>query len=140
MIKKLAFLLLVIVIITAASNKWEWPARGPITQGFDSSNHGIDIAVPEGTPVLASQKGFVDRIEQSEIYGLLVVLRHRGGYETLYAHNSKVLVNKGSTVIAGTEIALSGSTGRSTGPHIHFEIRKDGYTVNPMQLLQPDQI
>lgn len=135
MIKKLAILAVVLLTVTIAQGKWLWPVRGPITQGYGSANHGIDIAVPEGTPVLASQKGTVEKISQSDIYGLLVMVKHSGGYETLYAHNSKVLVQEGATVIAGTKIALSGSTGKSTGPHVHFEIRQSGAPVDPMNYL-----
>lgn len=113
-----------------------WPVRGPITSGFGSrwgSIHtGIDIAVPSGTPVKASRGGTVTSAGWMEGYGYAVIIDHGDGYSTLYGHNSKLLVSTGEHVDAGQVIARSGSTGHSTGPHVHFEIRRSGKPINPL--------
>lgn len=115
---------------------WEMPMQGTITQGYNSGNHGVDIGAPEGTVVRASRKGTVKSVGMMGVYGLTVVIDHGEGMETLYGHNSQVLVKKGYPVIAGTKIALSGNTGESSGPHLHFEIRKNGATVDPMDYVK----
>lgn len=113
-----------------------WPVRGPITSGFGSrwgSIHtGIDIAVPSGTPVKASRAGTVTAAGWMDGYGYAVIIDHGDGYSTLYGHNSKLLVSAGEHVTAGQVIARSGSTGHSTGPHVHFEIRRSGKAINPL--------
>lgn len=113
-----------------------WPVRGRITSGFGSrwgSIHtGIDIAVPSGTPVKASRGGTVTSAGWMNGYGYAVIIDHGDGYSTLYGHNSKLLVSVGEHVDAGQVIARSGSTGHSTGPHVHFEIRRSGKPINPL--------
>lgn len=95
-------------------------------------NHaGVDIAVPEQTPVRPAAEGKVVFSGYSNGYGNCVILDHGNGYTTLYGHNAQNLVKTGDIIKSGTAIALSGSTGRATGPHIHFEVRKDGVAVDP---------
>lgn len=98
-------------------------------------HRGIDIAAPVGTPVMAVAEGTVRTARQHATYGKYVVIDHHNGYHTLYAHNSKLLVKPGERVKAGQDIAKVGSTGRSTGPHLHFEIHRDGTRVDPSPYL-----
>ena len=91
---------------------------------------------PVGTPVYATADGMVDRAERSGGYGNLVELDHGKGIQTRYGHLSKILVEAGTRVHRGQLIALMGSTGRSTGPHLHYEVRIDGHAVNPVPFLQ----
>jgi murein DD-endopeptidase MepM/ murein hydrolase activator NlpD len=108
------------------------PVVGVVTQDYSLlDHHGIDIGVPEGTKVIASRGGTVSRVWEDSIYGLAVMVDHEEGMQTLYAHNSKVLVQPGDSVSTGTPLSLSGNTGNSKGPHLHFEIRKNGKTVDP---------
>lgn len=92
---------------------------------------GIDMACSVGTDVLAADGGVVTKAGRHPTYGLLVVIDHQNGYETYYAHNSKLLVSVGDKVYEGYHIAESGNTGRSTGPHIHFEVHVNGNPKNP---------
>lgn len=96
-----------------------------------SFHTGIDLAVRYGTTVKASDEGVVTFSGWKGSYGYLVIVDHQNGYETYYAHNSKLLVKRGEIVEKGETLAKAGSTGNSTGPHCHFEIRKYGSTVNP---------
>lgn len=109
------------------------PRLDPFT-GRIRQHNGIDIAVPENTPVRPAAGGKVVFSGFSEGYGNCVILDHGGGITSLYGHNAKNLVKVGDTVEAGTALALSGSTGRATGPHIHFEVRKDGSPLDPALL------
>jgi murein DD-endopeptidase MepM/ murein hydrolase activator NlpD len=97
---------------------------------------GIDLAVPVGNAVRAAQEGIVVFAGYNGAYGKVVKLDHRDGYATLYAHNSRIIVRVGQLVQAGQVICLSGNTGRSTGPHVHFELHKDGWPVDPLPYLQ----
>lgn len=101
-----------------------------------SNHYGIDWACPTGTTIFASSGGTVTRAGWSSSYGYCVYIQHPGGFETRYAHNSKLLVSKGQTVSQGQAIALSGNTGDSSGPHLHFEIRINGTPVNPEYYLE----
>jgi murein DD-endopeptidase MepM/ murein hydrolase activator NlpD len=118
-----------------------WPTRGVLTSGFGwrwgRPHRGIDIAGPIGTPVVAAASGeVISSGWNSGGYGNLVKLRHADGSITLYAHNSRLLVRRGQTVQQGEPIAQMGSTGFSTGPHLHFEIHPSGRgAVNPMAFL-----
>lgn len=119
---------------------WHWPAVGQISsdygwRGYQEFHHGIDIAVPSGTDVRASRSGKVVKAGWLGVYGLALLLDHGNGIQTLYGHNQKLLVKPGQWVEAGDKIARSGNTGNSTGPHLHFEIRLNGKTVNPHQYL-----
>lgn len=116
-----------------------WPTSGRISSRYgqrDGRLHaGIDISKPVGSTVKASAGGTVTRAGSAGTYGILVEINHGNGWVTRYAHNSKVLVKVGDKVSKGQSIALSGNTGRSTGPHVHFEIRYNGSAKNPLSYL-----
>lgn len=119
------------------------PVAGRITSRFgsqeairDHAHKGLDIAAPNGTSIYAAADGTVKFAGMNNGgYGNLVVIRHGNGIETYYGHCSKIFVSEGQTVSAGTRIAAVGSTGRSTGNHLHFEIRKNGSQINPQKYL-----
>ncbi len=106
----------------------------PLT-GEQRFHAGLDIAAPEGTPVHAADKGLVLFAQEHGGYGNVVVLKHMDGMVTLYAHNATLLVRKGEWVETGDPIALSGATGRVTGPHLHFEVHFDQSYVDPKAYL-----
>ena len=104
--------------------------------GIGSRNHqGVDFAIPVGSTVMASSGGTVAQAGWSGGYGYMVLITHPDGSQTRYAHLSKVLVSAGQSVSQGQKIALSGNTGISTGPHLHFEIILNGTPVNPLNYL-----
>ena len=103
--------------------------------GSEEPHEGLDLAAAPGTPVLAAATGIVSYADHGGSYGMLVEITHGGGYVTRYAHNASILVQPGETVRQGDTIALLGSTGRSTGPHLHFEVLRDGEPVDPLQYL-----
>ena len=112
---------------------------GRVSSGFGRRwgrmHKGIDWACPTGTKVFASSNGVVVSAGYVSGYGNCVLISHPDGRMTRYAHNSKLLVKAGQSVSQGEVIALSGSTGRSTGPHVHFEILMNGSQVNPVNYL-----
>ena len=126
---------------TVGSGKYIWPLKDSFTKtsGFGSrwgrQHKGIDLAVSVGTTVYAADGGTVVEAQYSGSYGNVVMIDHQNGQETRYAHNSKLLVKKGDKVYQGQPIAKSGNTGRSTGPHVHFEIRFNGEPRNPLNYL-----
>lgn len=93
---------------------------------------GVDLAAANGTPVLAALPGTAHVVRSALGYGLHVILDHGGGLSTLYGHLSSVLVAEGDTAVAGDRIGDVGSTGNSTGPHLHFEVRRNGVPENPL--------
>lgn len=106
-------------------------AGGWISQEYHSGHIGLDIAVPTGTPVKTTMDGKVIHAGwNTQGYGNLVIVEN-GAYKTYYAHLSSIPVEVGDTVNAGTTIGISGNTGNSTGPHLHYEIRKNGVAINP---------
>lgn len=119
--------------------RWPLMARGFVTRGhlarLNESHPGMDIAVPSGSRILAAGGGVVAEVGEDSVYGRYVRIAHPNGYESLYAHASSLLVRARQRVAAGGIIALSGSTGVSTAPHLHFEIRKDGQPVDPGTLI-----
>lgn len=127
------------------SGGYQMPAKGRISSGFGNRFHpidkvikfhaGIDIAVPIGTKVTASASGVVTHAGWKKGYGNLVIVRHNDGKETYYGHLSKITVKENEQVSKGQQVALSGSTGKSTGPHLHFEVRENGVVVNPLKIL-----
>lgn len=125
-------------------NAWNWPVIGVISSVYGWSNgdfhHGLDIAIPSGRLIRAARAGKVTKTGWLGVYGLTVMLDHGNGIQTLYAHNSKVLVKVGDSVKGGEGISMSGNTGNSTGPHLHFEIRHNGKTMNPEYYLQKTRI
>jgi flagellar protein FlgJ len=131
--------------VPEAESEPAWPLRSVISSRygyrkdpFTSENRfhsGIDIAAPKGTEVKAAMSGKVIMSCKTEDYGNVVAVDHGQGVVTIYAHNEKNLVKVGEEVEKGSLIAKVGSTGRSTGPHLHFEVRKNGEKVNPMEFL-----
>jgi murein DD-endopeptidase MepM/ murein hydrolase activator NlpD len=110
-------------------------ARSAPTAGASTYHKGVDWATAIGTTVYASNAGTVAYAGWASGYGYAVYINHADGRQTRYGHLSKVLVKTGQTVSQGERIALSGNTGRSTGPHVHFEIRINGTAVNPLKYL-----
>ena len=129
------------------------PSRNPLTTGRLSSSFGmrvhpvlrrrkhhsgIDLAAPRGTPVYATADGAIARADRSRSYGLVIYIDHGGDLETRYAHLSKLLVADGQRVKKGDLIGYVGSTGRSTGPHLHYEVRVAGVAVNPIPYMKDE--
>jgi lipoprotein NlpD len=117
-----------------------WPTKGTLTSSFGKRNgrkhEGIDIAAPKGTPIYSAADGEVVFSGWGPTgYGKMVIIKHQHHLTTVYAHNSKILVKKGVRVKQGQKISLMGSTGRSTGPHLHFEVRNDTEPKNPIKYL-----
>ncbi|WP_027184626.1 M23 family metallopeptidase [Desulfovibrio inopinatus] len=122
-----------------------WPAMGRITSDFGvrrspfsrryDFHNGIDIKLQRGTPVKATAPGVVTHAGYLRGYGQLVVLQHENGIETAYGHLKKSLVKVGDTIKRGQTIALSGNSGRSTGPHLHYEVRVANAPVDPMNFI-----
>jgi len=106
-----------------------------LNYSIGGSSLGSDLAVNSGTPVHAAMSGVVEVAGWDTGYGNYIILKHANGMETVYGHNSKLLVKVGQSVKQGDTISLSGSTGYSTGPHVHFEVRVDGHCINPLWLL-----
>lgn len=114
------------------------PIQGPISQEFEPENNqrfhpGIDIACAEGTPVLATAAGVVIVATFDSIYGYMVIVEHNDTMHTVYGHNRELLVETGRQVLAGGRIAMSGNTGKSTAPHVHYEVRINNQPVNPLE-------
>ena len=128
---------------TASKGYFIWPVKGTISSKFGyryifgstSFHGGLDIAVPTGSSVKAADGGTVITATWDNSYGYYVAIRHDNGMVTVYAHNSSLLVKVGQKVYQGQIIAKSGSTGNSTGPHCHFEVRVNGTRVNPRPYL-----
>ena len=122
---------------------WPLPIRGTLTSSYSNRispitgraefHLGQDIAAPAGTAVYAANAGKVITAQYQRSYGNVVIIDHGGGVSTIYAHNSSLAVSAGQNVTRGQTIARVGSTGDSTGNHLHFEVRKNGRAVNPMQ-------
>lgn len=129
-------------IMTGGSVKemYMWPLQGTVTSAFgtrgETMHEGIDIAAPQGTPIYAYMDGTVIFSGIYEGYGNLIVLDHGNGIKTYYGHNSVLHVTAGQQVVMGQHISDVGSTGDSTGPHCHFEIRISGTPVDPLGYLK----
>lgn len=126
---------------TSALPTFRWPVRGKVVTSYGAktngkSNDGINLAVPEGTPVKAAEDGVV-AYSGNELkgYGNLILVRHSNGYVTAYAHASELLVKRGDTIKRGQVIAKSGQSGEVASPQLHFEIRKGSSPVDPLQFL-----
>jgi murein DD-endopeptidase MepM/ murein hydrolase activator NlpD len=104
----------------------------PVT-GIYAEHAGIDLAAPVGTPIMATADGVVGRAGWAGGYGLMVAVENGGGRETRYAHMSRIAVAPGAQVHAGEVLGYVGSTGRSTGPHLHYEMRVNGQPVDPLR-------
>lgn len=130
---------------TPAPTRMIWPVQGRISSPYGWRIHpvlktrrfhsGLDIAVPTGTPVKAAANGVVILSGWVSGYGNTVVIDHGGGISTLYGHNSALTVKVGQEVVQGQVIARAGSTGMSTGPHVHFEVRQEGTPIDPGRFL-----
>lgn len=120
-----------------------WPARGSVTSNFGwrifggrrQFHTGIDVAMPPGSQVLATASGTVVGSGWQPGYGWCVLVQHAAGYNTLYAHLSEPIVKVGDSVVSGTPVGFSGSSGNSTGPHLHYEVWKDGRVLDPRPLM-----
>ncbi len=130
--------------------KWPVPGYSTITSQYGMRVHpitgayklhtGVDIGAPMGASFVAAANGIVTKATYNFAYGNMVIIDHGGGVQTLYAHGSEIMVQLGQTVSAGTEVLKVGSTGYSTGPHAHFEIRINGQTINPLNILLDQNI
>ena len=138
-------------LITEDNIKSAIPTGRPIKKGWVSSyygyrvdpfsgkkvfHHGLDFAGKAGSEVVAVANGIVSWQGSRGGYGEMIEIDHGNGYQTRYAHNKKLVVKLGDRIKKGQAIALMGSTGRSTGPHVHFEILRDGKTVNPANFIK----
>jgi septal ring factor EnvC (AmiA/AmiB activator) len=122
-----------------------WPVAGTLTSPYGYRNHpvheerkfhtGVDISVPSGSEVKATANGIVSFAGWTENSGIVVVAEHGHGFSTAYAHNRKALVRVGQRIARGDVIAMSGSTGVSTGPHVHYEIWRNGHPADPVGFL-----
>ncbi|GIM28938.1 metalloendopeptidase [Clostridium polyendosporum] len=116
------------------------PSRGSISSGYGSrwggTHHGIDIVGNIGDPIKSALGGIVKEIGYSNVYGNMIILNHGNGIETVYGHCSKIIVKSGETVKKGDIIGKIGSTGRSTGPHLHFELRVNGRAIDPSKYIK----
>lgn len=110
----------------------------PITGAY-KLHTGMDVGAPTGASFIASANGIVTKATYNSAYGNMVIIDHGGGVQTLYAHGSEIIAQVGQIVSKGTEVLKVGSTGYSTGPHAHFEIRINGQTVNPQEYLLTDE-
>lgn len=127
-----------------ASIPKHWPldepgyvTRGQVgTAGADGAHPGLDIAIPVGTLVRATAEGLVAEAGEDPEYGTFVLLQHADEYQSMYGHLSRLVVRAGQRVAAGEVIGLSGNTGNSSAPHLHFEIRKKGLVVDPLTLVK----
>ncbi len=123
--------------VRRGTGRFVWPTAGYVTQGYQRFHQAVDIARAIGTPVKAADNGFVVVAGWSnDGYGNYIVVDHGNGYQTLYGHLSKIFVKAGDIVGQGAVIGNMGSTGNSTGPHLHFEIRKGGVRLNPLSFLR----
>lgn len=133
-------------LLTDGGGSFSWPVHGAVSSAFglrymrrrgERNHDGIDIVAPRGTPVKASRSGHViyatNRISG---YGNMVIVQHAEGYSTVYAHLSKFSVKKGQYVGRGQRVGLVGRTGRASGVHLHFEVRKDRMPIDPLLYLQ----
>lgn len=125
---------------SAAAALLRWPVIGKITSQYgwrkSGFHHGVDIAEEKGTPIRAAADGIVTFTGSKPVYGKTVIIAHDDGRETLYAHAQSILVNQKQSVRKGQIIATVGTTGRTTGPHVHFEVKVNGKNINPMNQLQ----
>ncbi len=142
------------MILTRELNKQVYPEGRPVQDGWISSyfgrradpftgysavHKGLDFAGPEGTKVSSVAAGLVTFAGDRSGFGQMVEINHGNGLATRYCHNEKVLVKQGQMIRKGQEVALMGSTGRSTGPHLHFEVLKNGTQVDPLRFIGEDR-
>lgn len=121
-----------------APSGWPLTIRGFVTARFTGTegHTGVDIAVPLETRVVATADGTVKQTGSDSVFGVFVVLAHEDGFETMYAHNANILVEGGEQVSRGQTIAVSGNSGHSSAPHLHYEVRRVGRPVDPTPFLR----
>ncbi len=130
---------------SAPNGRLQWPTAGKLISGFGNRRHpifggtrfhsGVDLAAPSGTPIIAADGGEVLQASYSGGYGYSILIYHGGGFATFYAHMSSFAVGQGQMVKRGQVIGYVGTTGWTTGPHLHFEVRINGAAQNPMGYL-----
>jgi murein DD-endopeptidase MepM/ murein hydrolase activator NlpD len=123
----------------AAPDAWPLTERGFVTRGLTkvkTPHAGLDIAVPQNSYIRASGPGLVKVAGEDSVYGKYIIIDHGGGLETLYGHAARLLVTKGARVKRLQIVALSGSTGQSTAPHLHFEVRRAGKPIDPYEYVK----
>ena len=127
--------------VRRGSGQLQWPLRGVLYARFGrkgkSPHDGIDLAAPAGTPVRTAGEGSVLFAGPQQGYGLLVIIEHAHGLVTVYAHNRDLRVRTGQQIREGQVIATVGESGKTSGPHLHFEVRQDGAPVDPLEILGP---
>lgn len=117
-------------------DQWVWPVRGELSQGYSNGHRAIDISTEQGAVVVAADAGTVVYARwESSGFGYLVIIDHHNGFVSYYAHLYGFYIDVGYEVARGEQIGELGTTGRSTGPHLHFEIRQDGVQRDPLDLL-----
>ncbi len=120
------------------------PVEGFVTRGFsiepDDYHPGVDIAGEIGTTILATAGGTVSFVGEDSVYGKVVIIDHENGLSTVYGHNSEILVEVGQEVLVGSRVALLGNSGKSTAPHLHYELRQDGKPVNPLNFMSEYEV
>lgn len=136
---------LLLTATTSNQNQMTVPVKGRVTSPFGYRIHpiygtrlfhnGVDIGADSGTPIVAALDGVVEKADYNDSYGYYVIINHGKDLKTVYAHCSTLQVEAGQEVTRGSTIALVGSTGVSTGPHLHFEVRRGEYKVNPAWLV-----
>jgi murein DD-endopeptidase MepM/ murein hydrolase activator NlpD len=116
-----------------STGAFSWPSWGTLTQGYWYGHRAVDIGAAVGSAIRASDGGYIAFAGWTDVgYGYLVVVDHQNGYQTYYAHLSNIFVQEGAVIERGQVIGAMGSTGNSTGPHLHFEVRFNGYPTNPL--------
>lgn len=131
------------IVLASTHPKLLRPVPGPITSNYGNRYHngamqfhnGIDIGVPVGTPIVSPLNGEVTSIYHNPKGGNQLIITHDNGYQTGYAHLSSYNVYVGQKVTRGQKIAYSGNTGNSTGPHLHFTVKKNGNPINPLNVI-----
>jgi murein DD-endopeptidase MepM/ murein hydrolase activator NlpD len=130
----------------ALGESFIYPVRGVMSSSYGwridpiakvgRFHSAIDLAAPQGTPVNATMDGRISHVAVNSVYGKYIIITHSGGYQSLYAHLSVVAVQQGAWVSQGSKIGEVGSTGYSTGPHLHFAVFKNNKVINPLEVLQ----
>lgn len=129
------------VKVGTSNGPLSWPLRGVLYARFGRKgkepHDGIDLAAPAGTPVKTAAPGTTLYAGEQKGYGLIVIVQHDGGLVTLYAHNRDVRVKTGQKVREGQVVATVGDSGKTSGPHLHFEVRREGVPIDPLEVLGP---
>jgi murein DD-endopeptidase MepM/ murein hydrolase activator NlpD len=127
-------------LLPKALQRWPLDVRGYITRAAAGGNShpGIDVAVARGSLIRAAGDGIVRIAGMDDVYGYYVVVDHGADVQTLYGHADTLLVEAGRRVIAGAVLARTGSSGRSSAPHLHFEVRSNGRSLDPLRFIQPE--